>query len=247
MFQIDAFQVGRVSWYYEAVYGTEGIRDLGYQHFTPKDLGARWISKHSHWSKDSQVVALGGIGTGFDKCLRDEGINVVAQGEQIGDYVSGAYLIADANTAWDLLKGGAFDQLYRSLFPFGKVLLAIEMSFASNSGFDHVSTLASDEASWLALSADRFSNECGNLPVTIILESPAVMARVILNRMQTHTGPGFTDCTLARFVFDPDVMTSPVGERVVDLADAQRLQGPSGEKSERFGVMLLSLSRTDKT
>lgn len=244
MFRVDYLQFGRVSWYYEAVYGSLPLGDIGFQHFTPLDLGGRWISRQADWGLDSRIIALAGGDSGFDRYLVKRGFSVISSANLSQECVAGGYLIAEAGSISDILAGDCLDHLYRIIFPFGKLLMAVQLPFASNHGFDHVCDVAENEKAWLAKPADSFSRECNSIFHDFILESPAVLARLIVNRLNAFTEPSFADCTVERFVFDPDVMTTPIGRRVVDKAAAQLLQSFLGERADRCGVLLLALSRT---
>jgi len=244
VFNVDEITLGRISWYYETVAGTKDLNDLGYPHFTPFDVGARWISSRADWQQDTKVLTLSRADTGFARHLAHRGCLIVTKAKITRAYAAGAYLIADVDEVLEMVSSGAFDELHARIFPFGKLLLAIQMPFASNVSFEHVGVIAEAETQGLGLSRKQFETEIGAIEKDVFRESPALLSRLLLQRLRVSTEPSYEECLVERFVFEPDFMTTPVGERVVSLDAARRLQFDGGDKTDRKGILLLSLSRT---
>lgn len=244
MFQVDEIQFGRISWYYQEVAGDPAPAEMGRTRFTPMDLGARWIMRNNAWDRGASVIALAGGDAEFDRHLALSGYKAVGI-HSVGDrYVAGAYLLAEAEAVCELLESGGLDALPRLIFPFGRVLLAMQLPFAGNHGFDHACDRAAEESRWLRLSAAAFEAAIPSLPRELALESPALLARLVCRRLRVAAEPAFAPCAIDRFIFDPDVMTTPMGWAVDSQTAAQRLTRDGGECADRRGVLLLRLART---
>jgi hypothetical protein len=244
MFKVNELLFGRVSWYYQEVAGDPSPTDMGRTRFTPMDLATRWIDRLANWEKGKRVAVLAGGDSEFEHHLADRGVEAVPLSTISGGYVYGGYLLTEAETAWKLIDRGSLDSLYRSIFPFTKVLLAVQLPFAGNRGFNRIHEVFEAEKTWLAMPQDAFRAESGRIPRELAIESPAVLARMLCCRLRVGTEPSFAHCTTDRFVFDPDVMTTPMGRLVDSQAAARRLSGPGGEIADRRGMLLIALSRT---
>lgn len=217
---------------------------MGRSRFSPMDLGARWIARHGSWERGSRVAALAGSDVQFERHLMDKGVEVVPAASIREGYVAGGFLLADANVLRDLIASRGLDGVHRFIFPFGKLLLAIQLPFAGNRGFSRVCEVMDVEKACLSMPADVFCVECGRVFRELAFESPAVLARLLCCLLKVGTEPSFSHCTVDRFIFDPDVMAAPMGWRVDSQAAAQHLASTSGESADRHGMLLVALSRT---
>lgn len=243
MFQVDGLQFGRISWYYELVSGKLPLIDTGYPPFTPLDLGTRWILENANWKMDLPVVGFCDSEDVFKTYLTDNDIAVVSPDNIPEGGLSGAYLIGGADFTWQLVSKNSLGDICGAIEDSGNFLFVIYMSFASNHGLPRVRDVTKIEKEMLTASSEQFLTVCKEKPDEMICESPALLARWILDRLQASGEYSLEQLTTECFVFEPDVMTSPVGERVLDIDSARDLQKGDGEVTNRRGVLLISLSR----
>ncbi len=246
MFRVEELQFGRVSWYYQEVANDASPGDMSGGRFTPLGLGARWILRASGWGQGARVVDLGAGHEDLEGRLISAGVEVVPAALVSQGYVDGGYLICNAESAWDIVASGKLDSLPKLIFPFGRVFFAVEVPFAGNRGFERVLAVMQQESHWLGMPNQEFVATVGDVPRELAIESPALLARVICARLRAETDIATPQLKVDRFSFDPDIMTTPMGQRVVSHDVACQLAEAGGEKADRRGIVLCSLTRTAK-
>lgn len=246
MFTVDGVEFGRISWYYQEVTGQQ--TESGALPFIPRDLGARWILRNASWEKGARIAAVAGENQELSARLREGGWECPvwrAEEQVAGRYHDGGCYLGDAGQLLEFLQAPGNQRFHESLLPFSRLFVAVEMTFASNNGFQHVCSVAAEEHRLLALSVDGFQAELAAIPRSLALGSPAVLARMICRHLHVRSEPSFGPLVLERFVFDPDILISPVGAAINSHDAALHVSQADERPPERRGMMLLCLTRSE--
>ncbi len=245
MYSVTDFDFGRVSWYYEDVATDPTPADMSRFRYTPADLAARWVVRRGGWPTGSRVIGQDWTAAGLPARLTSCGVVVQGLGAGIGPGgAAGAFVLAPAETIWDQVVTGALDHAFDALAPASPLLVAMEFDFVSNRGFDALAEALEQERQWLSLPADEFARSVPGLRCDLAVRSPSLLARLLCARLGVAAEPSFAHRGVDHFVFDPDVLVTPLGARIDSQTQAQRIAAGQGGDAARRGIALVALART---